>query len=63
LGSEDRRGARSMINPSPRFSTAPQAIYITVDIALPPLDHECGPDCLCWTYKKDLTKLLDERTV
>jgi hypothetical protein len=52
-----------MINPSPRFSTAPQAIYITVDIALPPLDHECGPDCLCWTYKKDLTKLLDERTV
>jgi hypothetical protein len=56
-----------MTNPSPRFSTAPQALYTTVDIVLPPLDHECGPDCLCWTQdlaqRKDLTRLRDARTV
>jgi hypothetical protein len=56
-----------MTNPSLRVTTAPQALYATVDLVLPPLDHECGPDCLCWaqdlTQRKDLTKLLGARTV
>jgi hypothetical protein len=26
-----------------------RVLYAVVDIELLPLDHACGPDCLCWS--------------
>jgi hypothetical protein len=36
------------MRPTTSVTCGPQVQCVVVDIVLPPLDHACGPDCVCW---------------